>query len=265
MKLLHQGNQRFRFFQTDNPDYPIHLHNAVEIVYLAEGSCEGIFENKRILLNEGDLFFAFPNRIHGYENSKKAKAFVFIIPMAPYLNTFGSVFNQKIPVSPVLHKEELGELGIEKMILQAFNDGENAADGVLYGYSLIIIGKILSKLKLENSKSSGTDALSATLIFLNENYRNPLTRKEIAKAIGYNESHVSHIFSDTLGTTLTDYIISLRINDALGMLTDTDQSVSQIAMSLGFGSIRSFNRAFKKNVDMTPSDFRLQAKNAKCL
>lgn len=265
MKLLHQENQRFRFFQTENPDYPLHLHNAAEIVYIAEGSCEGIFQNKRIQLNEGDLFFAFPNRIHGYENSKEAKAFVFIIPMNPYLNIFGNVFSQKIPTSPVLRKEELGDIGIKEIILLAFSDAENDTDGVMYGYSLIIIGKILSRLKLENSKSTGQDALSATLIFLNENYRSTLTRNEIARAIGYNESHVSHIFSETLGTTLSDYIASLRINDALGMLSDTDQSISRIAMSLGFGSIRSFNRAFKKIVHITPSAFRRKVKNEKNL
>ena len=263
MKLLHQGNQRFRLFQTKNPDYPIHLHNAVEIVYLTSGKCEGIFQNKRYELNEGDLFFVFPNRIHGYENSEDTNAYVLIVPTAPYLNTFGGVFGQKIPTSPVLHKEEMVDMGIDKLILQAFQDGENAPDGVLYGYSLIIIGKLLAKLDLENSDGLGDDALSAALIFLNENYRSSLTRKEIAQAIGYNESHVSHIFSDTLGTTLTDYLVSLRINDALIMLTDTDQSVSQIAMSLGFGSIRSFNRAFKKIVSVTPSAFRLQAKKAK--
>ena len=71
---------------------------------------------------------------------------------------------------------------------------------------------------------------------------------------GYqNESYISHLFSDTLHTTLTDYITALRVNDAVELLTNTDWTIGRIAEELGFGSVRSFNRAFLKRMGMPPT------------
>ena len=80
-------------------------------------------------------------------------------------------------------------------------------------------------------------------------------------AVGYNESHISHLFADTFHMTLTEYLNSMRITDALDLLARTDQSIGHIALSLGFGSIRSFNRTFSRQVKQSPTAYRASVKN----
>ena len=83
-----------------------------------------------------------------------------------------------------------------------------------------------------------------------------MTRREIAKAVGYNESYISHLFSETLQTTIPDYVNSLRVYDASRLLVETDLPVARIVAELGFGSIRNFNRVFLKNTGTSPKAYR---------
>ena len=125
----------------------------------------------------------------------------------------------------------------------------------MQGYFQVLIGKLLGQLTLQDADSVSDDALRTILLFINDHYTEPLTRKAIAKAVGYNESYISHLFSQTLKTTLPEYIHSLRLSDATRLLSQTDQSVTRIALDLGFGSLRNFNRVFLKETGMTPTQY----------
>jgi len=78
----------------------------------------------------------------------------------------------------------------------------------------------------------------------------------LARELGYSEGYLSHIFSEALGTTMPAYVNTLRIRKAMELLRRGSISVSDAALELGFGSIRSFNRAFRKETGMTPAKWR---------
>ena len=237
-------------------DFPPHLHNAVEIVMMRTGHSTALYEGRRIQLSEGDLFLAFPDRIHGYEDSRDNESIVFIIPLHPYLSDFREILEQKLPVDPVLHRGEWEHTGVSFLLEMAAEDRPNGGSKAAHGYAMLIMAKLLPLLKLQDMPSASTNALQSLLFYLNRNYTRPLTRSEVADAVGYNESYISHLFSDTLHSTLTDYINALRMDDAFYLLSGTDLTVSRIAEDLGFGSVRSFNRVFLKHAQMTPSDYR---------
>lgn len=256
MKLLHQGNHLLSFSYRHSLDFPVHLHNALELTFLTAGSTTVIYGSKRIPLAPGALFIAFPNQVHGYENSAGAEGYVLIVPTTPYLTAYLSDLDGKLPANPLLPKGHWEHTGIPQLMEILYQDWGCVSQHVIQGYLLAIVGKLLPLLVLQASPSGCADALQSVLHFLNDHYTEPLTRKTIAQAVGYNESHISHIFSDTLKITLTEYITSLRINDALELLKSTSLTISQIALSAGFGSIRSFNRVFLRQTGMTPTEYR---------
>lgn len=260
MKLLHQGNHQFRFYKPKNLDFPLHLHNAVEIVFLTGGSADVLYSGSRRPLGPGEVFICFPNQVHGYENSKDTRGYVLIIPVNPYLSAFRSTLDQKLPAEPILPTGTWEHTALAQLLNFAYQDLNTASKQVTQGYLLLIVGKLLSLLHLKDAASGSADVLQTVLLYVNEHYTQPISRKDIAKAVGCNESYISHLFSDTFQTTLTDYITSLRLSDALELLTNTTQPVSQIALSLGFGSIRSFNRIFAKKMHMSPTAYREAAK-----
>lgn len=256
MKLLHQGNQKLKLSFRQPLDFPIHLHNAMEIVLLTAGQSTVIYGGQRLPLAAGDLFIAFPNQVHGYENSENTERYMLIVPATPYLDAFRGTLEQKQPVYPILSRQQWEKAGIQTLLDMALTDISACDHKVMQGYVLVLLGKLLPLLELTAAEPGDTDAVRELLLFLNDHYTEPLSRQDIARTVGYNESYISHIFSDTLHTTLTDYITALRLDDARRLLTDTTLTVSQIALSLGFGSIRSFNRVFSRQVGITPTAYR---------
>ncbi len=256
MKLLHQGNQTLRLSYRQQLDYPPHLHNALEIILLTAGQATAIYGEQRIHLQAGDLFIVFPNQVHGYENSQHAEAYVLIAPTLPYLDAFYGNIAQKQPVYPVLSPQQWASADTQHLLQMAHADKNTCDQKVMQGYLLVLLGKLLPLLELRETDPGDTNAICRLLLFLNEHYTDPLSRQDIAQAVGYHQSYISHIFSSVLHTTLTSYITALRLDEARRLLTDTNLPVSRIAVSLGFGSLRSFNRVFSRQVGTTPTAYR---------
>ncbi|MNP85292.1 HTH-type transcriptional regulator YesS [compost metagenome] len=64
------------------------------------------------------------------------------------------------------------------------------------------------------------------------------------------------MFKKTTGESFIQYLIRLRIEKAKLLLLTTDQKTFEIADAVGMENYRSFNRLFKRETGMTPSDFR---------
>ena len=256
MKLFHQKKERSRLNRQHILDFPVHLHNAVELVLLLEGSSVILQGDGKHPMAAGDLYLSFPMQPHGYESSQNIDAYVWIIPVTPYLAPYQSLLEQKLPVGPVLRQQQWEAAGIGQLITMAAAEQASASPEVMQGYIQLIIGKLLALYDLIPRPSTGADAMEQLLLFLNTHYREPLTRKQIAHAIGYNESYISHLFSDVFQITLTDYLTALRLEDGARFLRETDMPVSQIALSVGFGSIRSFHRAFSQKFGISPREYR---------
>lgn len=256
MPLLYEQKSTYAFRKTKSLDFPPHLHGAVEIVYLKSGSSLFMHGTEKVLLEAGDVFISFPNQIHGYENSRDTLLYLMILPAKPYLSAYRKLLTEKLPVKPYLKKGQWQSEGIEQLLELALADKNTAPDDVMQGYFQTIAGKLLSQLSLQDAHMAPEDALRSVLLYISNHYTEPLDRRTIAKAVGYNESYISHMFSDYLKITLPDYIHSLRLGDATQMLTQTDLPVTRIALDLGFGSLRNFNRVFLKWYGMTPTQYR---------
>lgn len=256
VRLLHQGKQNLRLWRRENLDYPVHLHDAVEIALVLRGESVVLYENKKLPLSAGEIFVAFPNRIHGYEQSRSVEALLLMVPREICLSSFPPSLWRSHPEHPVLTEEDYAKTGLLSLMEQAFSDWSTAPRPVREGYAAVLLGKILSKISLKEEKENFSSALSEILRYINDHYREPLTRRSVAEAVGYNESYLSHLFSEYLNQSFSDYLLHLRLSDAVSLLRSTSENISTIALSLGFGSIRSFNRAFLKAMKVSPRAYR---------
>ena len=257
MPLLYEEKTNYRFRKETNPaDFPVHIHNAVEICVMLEGSCRVLYENRRLSLGPGDVFFAFPNQPHGYEENTGTVRYLLILPVKPHLEMFYKPLTETVPENPVLRKGTWEHMGLLEILQLGLTDAGKASSEVMQGYFAVVVGKLLSLMKCRPNDRDSENILRSILLYIHAHYREPITRREISHAIGYNESYISHVFSQFLHMSLAQYIHTLRIDDAQNLLRHTKQSVTQIASDLGFGSIRSFNRVFLQQTGMTPKEYR---------
>lgn len=94
------------------------------------------------------------------------------------------------------------------------------------------------------------------LKYIDDHLCEPLTLEQIEKEFFISHTHLSRIFRHEYGASPYQYIILQRINLARSMLANTDLSISDIAMRLGFSDAHYFSYTFKKETGSTPRQYR---------
>ncbi len=88
-----------------------------------------------------------------------------------------------------------------------------------------------------------------------------ITVSEMAAAVGYNYSYLSHIFNQATGMTVSQYISKIKIQKAIELMHNGQFSISAVAERLNFATVQSFNRAFKRNMGCSPATFMKNVKS----
>ncbi|MDQ0897698.1 MULTISPECIES: helix-turn-helix domain-containing protein [unclassified Paenibacillus] len=99
--------------------------------------------------------------------------------------------------------------------------------------------------------------------FVNEYYMEELSLDKLSSRFFLSREHISRRFKQEIGMTLSSYVIQLRINQAKRWLSETDEKMYSIALKLGYQDENYFSRLFKKNVGMTPLEYRNAEENIK--
>lgn len=125
----------------------------------------------------------------------------------------------------------------------------------------ILSGKPQEKL-IKSNVSFSNQAVYQTLKYIDRNYIKITTIKNIASELSYSEYYLSHIFKEKMGFTIKEYILRKKLATAADLLETTSMSVSDISEQLHFSSLHSFGVAFKRHMNISPSEFR-KARQAK--
>lgn len=99
-------------------------------------------------------------------------------------------------------------------------------------------------------------AIKRVLEYIHEEADAEVTLDQLTTIAGVSKFHLIRLFREQTGTTPSQYITDLRISRAARMITRTTDDLTHIAFDVGFGSVSSFERVFKKKYGVTPRDFR---------
>ena len=91
---------------------------------------------------------------------------------------------------------------------------------------------------------------------MDRDFDRPLDVPGLARIALMSPAHFSRRFRDTFGETPHRYLQRRRIERACAMLRDTDRSVTEIALAVGFDSFGTFSRTFSSIIGRSPSRFR---------
>ncbi len=87
----------------------------------------------------------------------------------------------------------------------------------------------------------------------------------LAEQMGMEYTYLTHLFSQETGNTLENYIISIRIELAKDLLRNENLLMTDIASQLGYSSLAHFSNQFKKEMGMTPTEYRNAPSETKAL
>lgn len=93
--------------------------------------------------------------------------------------------------------------------------------------------------------------------YIEENYsREELTLQDVADYTYLSPQHLSRIFRKEMGVTFIDYLTKVRIRKAIDLLFHDDLKMYEIAEKVGYSTQHYFSNVFKKNIGVSPVEYR---------
>ncbi len=254
--IFREIKQDVIFFSTKSLDFPAHIHEDIELVFTAQGGGMAYCEGTKYTLSDRSFFLAFPNQVHHYTDCKGGDYILLIIKTSALRHVSHSLRGS--PVSALLSfadRDDEHLIDLLNMCLEEYT--RNGYSAIVDAYLTAFFEKLLTFYEIQETMSS-ENTVSRVLRYCAEHFKDDISVADIAEALQISRSSVSHLFSRRLGISFSDHIHTLRLNDAVHLLKSSRYSITEIADRSGFSTIRTFNRAFRKQYGMSPSDFRKQ-------
>ena len=225
------------------------------LFYLKKGSFEIEIDGKREELHAGDCLI-LPDYLHFRRNVIAPIEFVYVKfahnPTCPY--------SLELPHGKVSFKDERRFLTniteIEQLML--FDDALSAN----YCEHLLIDILYQISLKLTNNRTPTEEQLpqnalvAYAIMYIKENIGRKISIEDICNTVGTNPSTLNFNFRRELGTSVGQFIMSVRMKKARRLLTRTTYSISEIALRCGFDNVYYFSNSFKKIHGVPPSEYK---------
>ena len=115
----------------------------------------------------------------------------------------------------------------------------------------------LSLCNLFHSKEDDNTLSSTIEKYIKENYQDPsLGLNKISDEFQISESYFSHMFKEKTGVNFSTYLENIRMAEAARLIKETDISLNELYLAVGYNNSNTFRRAFKKVYGVTPSAMR---------
>lgn len=252
-----------------------HDHDFCELVYVTEGFCLQDADGSVSLLMEGDLFILKPGVSHKYMGNRVTHIYNCIFQVDALgeslselraLPGLDRLFSDDLSLNPPrLHLSLSERKTVRRMLANMCEECENRP----MGWHVRLTGQ-LSGLLVEYARAYQAHVGAAeesglystyvpqALSYIDSNYtRSDLTVQTIASQVGVTGDYLSRQFKQVTGIAVQEYLRRYRFARAMELLQG-EQPVGEVARSVGFGSLCHFSREFKKELGITPTQYRLQ-------
>ncbi len=282
MKKIGSKNNYHIFKQCSQADTNVmamaHIHNAIEIVYVNEGSFIAMLGETEYRIEKGDMLLIRTGVIHRLYSDPEKESSYYIIKIAPSLifdfaadaNAAKYILNLKLGegkkckwTKAELEGTMLKNI-IEDIIIEQSNEKYCSDMAIKSGCAQLLM-RILRETEGEGSSNAVSEATDEVirLIYkaiehIYKNFQRKITALECSKAVGMSYSYFSRTFKNVTGKTFSEFLEDIRLDNAKKLLLTTDKSVAEIAFESGYNDTCYFIAEFRKKSGVTPKQFRVK-------
>lgn len=255
----------------------IHWHDEIEITYFLEGKASIKVDLTSYDVQAGDIVFHRPNSLHFVTDINIYPTRVLTIVFHPkmlyfgesdatYINYISDLYEDRSTLATIISP------GSNKytQMQSAINSINNLLNTKPIAYELNLKASlsmfIAALIQYSQGKNSTTDFISPStnmtrikdvLKLIHKDYHRPLRTVELSTLAGYSQSHFMHLFKESTGFSVSNYIIQVRLEEARKALLMSNKSITSIGLDCGFNSDAYFIRCFKTAFATTPLQYRI--------
>lgn len=247
--------------------FKMHLHQYYEFLYFVDGDGTYMVEDTEYSAGPGDLFITRPEELHAIAfrpGSHYARKFVQISP-----SFLGDV---DIDLLKFINTRPLGQFNkIEKKIADRYDfykyfksieeyvvNRVPESDLMIRTYMIQFLVKLnsaFSEIGVSQSLVKRSNPKIERIIeYINENISEDISLDALAETVYINKYYMCHMFKDTVGLSVKEYVNTRRIAEAKKLLSAGGDFTS-ICFKCGFNDYSTFYKTFKKFTGMSPRKF----------
>ena len=267
----------FRHFLTEKDEMSIekhdvnHSHPYHEIYYLVSGEATINVSGMVYKVKKGDVVCIYAFESHSIVVSQNEDYERYVvefdaskIPTFNEINPLDDCFSSKKPSlyipSEIVNKSKLLSIfkSIEKEVL-SINEYTNH---LIFGDII----KLVTEMRLASDKTKGLQHLKTNVeskttnawlnkitTYIKVNLNKKITIEELAKHVYLSKSYLQHLFKDTVGISISEYIFKQKMHMAQYMLKN-GSSLNDVSNALGFKYYSTFCMSYKKMFNCSPKE-----------
>lgn len=246
-----------------------HWHKEIEIVVLYEGNISLETAKESIILKKGDGVFINSEELHYFKKlgDEKCVLISYVFDKSLVIGDKGSIIERKY-IEPLVQNKTLSLFKISETLSRKLEEVFFEYEDKKFGVEINIrniLSSVLLEIIIENRekliekkiyKNLDSQRIKGMLDFIQKNYSNELTLKEIGEAVFIGERETLRCFARTIGISPIEYLKKYRVKVAANLLTTTDLPVTEICIQCGFNSPSYFSKSFQRVFNVTPREYR---------
>lgn len=231
-----------------NASNPPSIHSHIEFVFVLDGELSVTTDKNTHILKKGDTMIIMPYEVHDYKTEKFSEIFLIACP-PDYMPEHKNMLTTKEFYPPVTKFQNTAELIINDIVNSEYKD-DFKKKALLY----CTLSEFVNNCKIIEKEAPEFDVYRGAIAYISKHFTENLTLEKVADYVGVTASHLSRVLNKGCKSSFPDILNSLRIYEAKRLLEQTDAAISSVAYEVGYGSIRNFNRIFKKYFGCNPRD-----------
>lgn len=257
-----------------------HWHPEIELIYVQEGKVNAMIDKESFILTPGQGIFINQNVLHSFHHIEGYDAVFFSLTFHPaMIFGYGKAALSVKYLSPILENPSMPCLILSNddphtaPLIQYMKNIREHYTASEYGYELVCKANIChlwnELLKVPHNKTSPVlkqkrihndeQRIKDAIVYIEQHYNEQITLEDIARSIHISKSECCRCFKRILHQTPFEYLLKYRIFQAAKLIQHRDPSatsISNLAITVGFGNISYFNKVFKRYLKMTPSEYK---------
>lgn len=255
-----------------------HSHLGTELLWIHQGAGTMIVNNTRYDIRPGMFCVFQPYQLHylklEYEEGQSFERsmatfeptmFESYFEPWPSLHSFYRFLSYGQLPFPCLYEID-GQPVLDSLFrgmherLQTLSGADRLEEISLFLVSLVRYLKEAWERLAPNAKSYRTRRKSHqvehVLSWIEAHYASPFRLEDMARSLHLSPYHLSHLFKEATGISITEYMAARRIHQAVRLLTTTGKPVSWIAEAVGLTNTSYFCKLFKSHMGIAPHQYR---------
>lgn len=232
-----------------------HINAEVNICFDGEGIV-GTDEGKK-KIHKGDIILINPNANHGFSSMKGASF---------YIIGFSNLQFQTPSTDVYVCEANIDELCKIIETIKHYASNDNSSNEVISALTKAFLKMVTFETSTTNAHYSiGQGDLLTNRVrdYLDKNFKSDITIESLAKTFNCSKSTLVHSFKKSFGVSVMNYLRKRRLKEILFWLSISDRSVVELANEHGFDTMSYFFKYFRKEVGMTPRQYRLKVRKEK--